>query len=119
MSDDFPRVPPYSIVAEQSVLGGILLDNPSYTTIAGLVNDHDFYREDHQLIFRALKDMAIDNQALDVVTVSEWMRGRFLGEGSAKRSFFDAVGGLAYLGDLAKDTPSSAKIVRHYSLKRQ
>ncbi len=53
------------------------------------------------------------------------MRGRFLGSGSAKRSFFDLIGGLAYLGDLAKDTPSSAnianyaKIVRNYSLKRQ
>jgi len=125
MDDDYPRVPPHSIVAEQSVLGGILLDNPSYITIAGLINDHDFYREDHQLIFRAMKDMAADNQALDVVTVSEWMKGRFLGENSAKRSFFDVIGGLAYLGDLAKDTPSSANIahyaniVRNYALKRQ
>ncbi len=125
MNDMSPRIPPHSIAAEQSVLGGILLDNPSYLTIAGLLNDHDFYREDHQLIFRAMKDMAADNQALDVITVSEWMQGRFLDSGIDKRSFFDIIGGLAYLGDLAKDTPSSAnianyaKIVRNYALKRQ
>ncbi len=123
MNDLSPRILPHSIEAEQSVLGGILLDNPSYLTIAALVSDDDFYRQDHQLIFRAMKDMAADQQAIDVLTVSEWMKGR-LDQGS-KRSFFDIIGGLAYLGDLAKDTPSSAniaqyaKIVRTYSLKRQ
>jgi replicative DNA helicase len=127
MNDTSPRILPHSIEAEQSVLGGILLDPPSYLTIAGLLNDHDFYRDDHQLIFRAMKDMAEDRQAIDVVTVSEWMKGRFLNAdcASAKRSFFDIIGGLAYLGDLAKDTPSSAniahyaKIVRNYALKRK
>jgi replicative DNA helicase len=125
MNDISLRIPPHSIEAEQSVLGGILLDNPSYLSIAGLLNDDDFYREDHQLIFRAMKDMASDQQALDVLTVSEWMKGRFLDRGSDKRSFFDVIGGLAYLGDLAKDTPSSAniagyaKIVRTYALKRK
>ncbi len=127
MNDMSPRIPPHSIEAEQSVLGGILLDNPSYLTIAGLLNDDDFYRQDHQLIFRAMKDMAADQQAIDVLTVSEWVKGRFLNAdcASAKRSFFDVIGGLAYLGDLAKDTPSSANIagyaaiVRTYSLKRQ
>ncbi len=127
MNDYSLRILPHSIEAEQSVLGGILLDNPSYLTIAGLLNDDDFYRQDHQLIFRAMKDMANDQQAIDVLTVSEWMKGRFLNAdcASAKRSFFDIIGGLAYLGDLAKDTPSSANIagyatiVRTYSLKRQ
>ena len=123
MNDMSPRIPPHSIEAEQSVIGGILLDNPSYLTIAGLLHDDDFYRHDHQLIFRAMKDMAADQQAIDVLTVSEWMKGR-LDQGS-KRSFFDIIGGLAYLGDLAKDTPSSANIagyaaiVRTYSLKRK
>jgi len=125
MDDLFLHVLPHSIEAEQSVLGGILLDNPSYLAIAGLLNDADFYRHDHQLIFRAMKDMASEQRPIDVVTVSEWMKGRFLDQGSDKRSFFDMIGGLAYLGDLAKDTPSSANIahyaktVRTYSLKRQ
>jgi len=125
MNNTSPRILPYSIEAEQSVIGGILLNNPSYLSIAGLLNDDDFYRQDHQLLFRAMKDMAADNQPIDVITVSEWMKGRFLGEGATKRPFFEIIGGLAYLADLAKDTPSSAnianyaKIVRNYSLKRQ
>ncbi len=76
-------------------------------------------------IFRALADMAADNKPIDVVTVSEWMKGRVMDEGYNPCSFLEVIGGLAYLGDLAKDTPSSANIVsyahivRHYSLKRQ
>ncbi len=66
-------------------------------TIASLLNDDDFYRQDHQLIFRAMKDMATDQQAIDVVTVSEWMKGRFVHQGVHKRAFFDIIGGLAYL----------------------
>lgn len=102
------------------------MDNASYLTIAGLLSDHDFYRHDHQLIFCAMHDMATDNKPLDVLTVSEWMKGRFINPQNShdQRTFFDEIGGLAYLGDLAKDTPSSAnvlayaKIVRNYSLKR-
>ena len=124
MDNELSRIPPHSIEAEQSVLGGILLDNSAYLKIAGLLRDEDFYRQDHQLIFRAISDMANNNQPLDVVTVSEWMKGRFVTSGYHKQAFFDIVGGLAYLGDLAKDTPSAANIVsyanmvRNYSLKR-
>jgi replicative DNA helicase len=69
--------------------------------------------------------MAADNQPLDVLTVSEWMKGRFIDNGYHKRSFFEVIGGLSYLADLARDTPSSANIVayanivRHYSIRRQ
>jgi replicative DNA helicase len=89
-----------------------------------LLSDTDFYRQDHQLIFRAMAEMAENNQAIDVLTVSEWMKGRFVKRGNQQQSFFDIVGGLAYLGDLAKDTPSAANIaayanmVSNYSLKR-
>ena len=125
MNPDNLRIPPHSIEAEQAVIGGILLDNKAYLRIANLLIDSDFYRDDHQLIYRALADMATDQQPFDVVTVSEWMKGRFLDNGYEKRSFFDIIGGLSYLGDLAKDTPSSANIiayatiVRHYSIRRQ
>jgi replicative DNA helicase len=125
MSVSYPRVPPHSIEAEQSVIGGILLANSAYLKVAGLVSDADFYRDDHQLIFRALSDMAADNKPIDVVTVSEWMKGRVMDNAYDRRSFLEVIGGLAYLGDLAKDTPSSAnivsyaQIVQHYSLKRQ
>ncbi len=125
MSVSYPRIPPHSIEAEQSVLGGIMLENAAYLKVAGLLSDSDFYRNDHQLIFRALADMAADNKPIDVVTVSEWMKGRVMQAGYDNRSFLEVIGGLAYLGDLAKDTPSSANIVsyahivQHYSLKRQ
>ncbi len=126
MNPDDLRIPPHSIEAEQSVIGGILLDNQSYIPIAERLSDTDFYREDHQLIFRSMADMAANNEPIDVLTVSEWMKGRFVNEGKQhQQSFFDVIGGLAYLGDLAKDTPSAANIVAYanmvsnYSLKRQ
>jgi replicative DNA helicase len=125
MSVSYPRIPPHSIEAEQSVIGGVLLENRAYLKIASLVSDSDFYRDDHQLIFRALADMAAENKPIDVITVSEWMKGRIMKTGQQQRSFLDIIGGLAYLGDLAKDTPSSANIlsyahiVRHYAIKRE
>jgi replicative DNA helicase len=108
MMNDSPRMPPYSIDAEQSVVGGILLSNLSYFTIAGFVSDDDFYRQDHPLIFRAMKDSEADNQPIDVVMVSEWMQGRFHYYHGEKRPFFDIIGGVATLANLNKDTPSSA-----------
>lgn len=125
MYDDHLRIPPHSIGAEQSVLGGIMLANSAYLRIADMLTDGDFYRTDHQLIFRALAEMAAEHKPLDVVTVSEWMEGRFIQRGAYKESFSDIIGGLSYLGDLAKDTPSSANItayaaiVRNYSIRRQ
>lgn len=127
MRDDTLRVPPYSIDAEQAVLGGIMLDNSAYLAVADLLHANDFHCFDHQLIFQAIKTMAADNQPLDVVTVSDWAKGRLVNPQypADKRTFFDVIGGLAYLGTLAKDTPSSANIrsyaniVRNYSLKRQ
>ncbi len=91
MSASYPRVPPHSIEAEQSVLGGILLENRAYVKIAGLVSDSDFYRDDHQLIFRALSDMATDNLPIDVVTFSEWMKGRIRKTGYQQQSLLIAL----------------------------
>ncbi len=125
MDNELSRSQPHSIEAEQSVLGGILLDNTAQQKIAGLLRDSDFYRDDHQLIFRAMADMASEHKPIDVLTVSEWMKGRFVTTGHHPRSFFDIIGGLAYLGTLAKDTPSAANIVtyammvRNYALKRE
>ena len=82
------RVPPHSIEAEQSVIGGILLENKAYLRVTDLLTDGDFYRDDHQLIYRALADMAAENKPLDVITVSEWMKGRFINSGTYhQRSF--------------------------------
>ena len=109
------KVPPHSLEAEQSVIGGLMLDNRAWDDIADVINEHDFYRHDHALIFRAIHDLAANDQPYDVVTVSEWI---------GSRNELDSIGGLAYLSILANDTPTAinvkayANIVREYSILR-
>ncbi|PID45665.1 MAG: replicative DNA helicase [Proteobacteria bacterium] len=110
------RIPPHSVDAEQSVLGGLMLDNNAWETIADRVSEEDFYRQDHRLIFRSITELAENNQPLDWITLSEWLK---------QRSELDNAGGSSYLGTLAKDTPSAANIrayadiVREKSILRQ
>lgn len=110
------RVPPHSVEAEQAVLGGLMLDNSRWDDIADRLGESDFYRREHQIIFRALRDLADRGDPLDVVTVSQLLDS----QGQQ-----DQAGGFAYLGTLAKDTPSAANIrayadiVRHRSILRQ
>lgn len=113
---DALRVPPHSIEAEQAVLGGLMLDNSSWDQVADRINEVDFYRFDHRLIFRAAERLASQNQPVDVVTLSEVLE---------RTSDLEQAGGLAYLGVLARDTPSAANIrayadiVRERSILRQ
>jgi replicative DNA helicase len=102
--------PPHSIEAEQSVLGGLMLDNQRWDQVADLVSSEDFYRKDHQLIFRAIGMLCHENQPADVVTVSEHL------EHSGE---LDTAGGLSYLGNLAKNTPSAANIVSYARIVRE
>ena len=93
-----------------------MLNNHSWDQVADQIVERDFYRREHQLIFRAILDLAERNQPFDVITLSEAL---------AAREQLDDAGGLAYLGRLAKDTPSAANIrayagiVREHSVKRQ
>jgi len=110
------RIPPHSLQAEQSVLGGLMLDNMTWDQVADLVIDSDFYRKEHRLIFDAIRTLAEDSYPFDVVTLSEKL---------ADKGVLDECGGLAYLGTLARDTPSAAniksyaEIVRERSVMRQ
>jgi len=110
------KVPPHSIEAEQSVLGGLMLDNSAWDSVAGELTHHDFYRNDHQMIFRMMEKLSQGGEPLDVITLSEALDK--LGE-------LEHAGGLAYLGELAKNTPSVsnvyayANIVRERSVLRQ
>lgn len=99
------KVPPHSIEAEQSVLGGLMLDNSKWDVVADKVVEDDFYRHEHRLIFRVIARLAGEAKPLDVVTLSEELEK--LGE-------LQNAGGLSYLGDLAKNTPSASNI-RAYS----
>ena len=104
------NIPPHSLSAEQSVLGGLMLDNEAWDKIADKVAEDDFYRADHRLIFRAVADLADDNRPFDVVTLSGWL------ESNQK---LEEAGGLAYLGTLAKETPSAANIAAYAEIVRE
>lgn len=110
------KIPPHSIEAEQSVLGGLMLDNNAWDLVADKVAADDFYRHDHRAIFRAINYLAENAQPLDIVTLSEWLK---------QTNQLQDAGGIAYLAILAKDTPSAAnirayaEIVREKSILRQ
>lgn len=104
------KVPPHSIEAEQSVLGGLLLENRAWDKIADIVLEEDFYRQDHRLIFRSIAVLAERDEPLDIITLSEWLKDR---------DELENAGGLAYLGTLAKDTPSAANIKAYAEIVRE
>ena len=104
------RVPPHSLEAERSVLGGLMLDNASWDRVADRIREEDFYRRNHQLIFRAVASLIDGNEPCDVVTVNDWLESH--GE-------VDAAGGLAYLGELAEGTPSSANVAAYCDIVRE
>ena len=104
------KVPPHSIEAEQAVLGGLMLDNNAWERVLDQVSDGDFYRHDHRLIFRAIYKLAERNHPFDVVTLSEQLD---------KEGQLSQTGGLAYLGELAKNTPSVANIKAYAQIIRE
>ncbi|MEY3899181.1 MAG: Replicative helicase [Pseudomonadota bacterium] len=106
---DALRVPPHSIEAEQSVLGGLLLDNTAFDRVIDLVSAADFYRFDHRLIFQQIAKLVAATKPADVITVFESLSS--LGKA-------EEVGGLAYLNALAQNTPSAANIRRYAEIVR-
>ena len=103
------RVPPHSVEAEQSVLGGLLLDNLAWDRAADLLTEGDFYRLEHRLIFGAIGTLVGASKPADVITVFERLRSC----GHA-----EDVGGLAYLNALAQSVPSAANIRRYAEIVR-
>ena len=109
-SVDAIRLPPHSLEAEQSVLGGLLLDNTAWERIADKVDEQDFYRSDHRLVYRHISRLIEASRPADVLTVSESL------ERSAEMA---NAGGLAYLAALAQNTPSAANIKRYAEIVRE
>ncbi|MDN5843963.1 MAG: replicative DNA helicase [Alcaligenaceae bacterium] len=107
---DYLRVPPHSIEAEQSVLGGLLLDNSAFDRIADVLVDDDFYRFDHRLIWQHITRLVGLSRPADVITVHESLNT----SGKA-----DEAGGLPYLNALAHNTPSAANIRRYAEIVRE
>src|SRR5690554_4800033 len=104
------KVPPHSVEAEQSVLGGLVLDNNAWERISDQLIERDFYRQDHRLIYRAIFTLAERNEPFDVITLSEFLEQ----EGTLTQA-----GGLAYLGELAANTPSVANIDAYAKIVRE
>src|SRR6202789_2577006 len=109
-SGDGIRLPPHSIEAEQSVLGGLMLDAAAWDQIADRVTAEDFYRNDHRLIFEAVAVLIERNQPCDAVTLSGHLESQGL---------LEQVGGLSYLGSLARDTPTTANIRAYADIVRE
>lgn len=104
------KVPPHSIQAEQAVLGGLMLDNSAWDHVADRVSEQDFYRRDHRIIFRAVQSLAEQGKPFDVITLSEQLE---------RTHELEETGGLAYLGMLAKNTPSAANIKAYADIVRE
>ena len=104
------RVPPHSIEAEQSVLGGLLLDNSAFEKITDVLSEADFYRYDHRLIWQHISRLVNLSRPADVITVNESLS-------SVGKT--EEIGGLAYLNALAHNTPSAANIRRYAEIVRE
>jgi replicative DNA helicase len=105
-----PKQPPHSIEAEQSVLGGLMLDNRAFYDLADRLHATDFYRADHQLIYRAIGELISASKPCDFVTLSEHLRNQ---------GRLDEAGGIAYLGSLAVDTYSVSNLLHYADIVRE
>lgn len=102
------RVPPQAVDAEAAVLGGCMLDPKAYQRVADLLTDEDFYRREHQLIFRAIADLDAAGKPFDAVTLGDWFAEQGMAETVAP----------GYLIGIARDTPSAANIVAYADIVR-
>ncbi len=115
--DDFPEESkladtlsmPHSLEAEQSVLGGLMLDNSRFDAVAEFVSDEDFYQDSHRQIFKVMAELADEGKPLDVVTLSEVL---------SRHGELERIGGIAYLAEMAQHTPSAANIVAYAKIVR-
>jgi len=100
-----PKVPPQSLEAEQSVLGGILLENEALAKVLEIMAASDFYKEAHRLIFERMLDLYERNAPIDMVTLLDEIE---------KHGEVDRIGGSAYLAEIVDQVPTAANI-RHYA----
>ena len=104
------RIPPHSIEAESSVLGGLLLDNGAWDRVGDVLIDSDFYRYEHRLVYAAVGKLVGESKPADVITVHEELQRQGKGE---------EIGGLAYLNALAQYVPSAGNIRRYAEIVRE
>ena len=104
------RVPPQNLEAEQSVLGAILLENEAINQALEVLSSEDFYRESHREIFRAMAELSDRSQPVDAITLTDLLKGR---------GRLEAVGGPAYIAELAAGVPTAANIAHYARIVRE
>lgn len=104
------KIPPHSMEAEQSVLGSMLIAPDTWDKVAEIIVEEDFYNRSHQTIFRAIIRLLAISKPVDLITVSEELENH---------NELEEAGGFAYLGELAKNTPSSANVVAYSEIIRE
>ncbi|AKE62318.1 DNA helicase (plasmid) [Citrobacter amalonaticus Y19] len=106
------KTPPQSIEAEQSVLGGLMLDNQRWDDVAEIISEQDFSSRPHRSIFSAMRSLVANQFPIDLITLAEHIEN----EGEGK---LDSLGGFAYLAELSKNTPSAANIIAYAQIVRE
>tara|TARA_B100000674_G_scaffold499413_1_gene545174 strand:- start:464 stop:1828 length:1365 start_codon:yes stop_codon:yes gene_type:complete len=109
-AEDELKIPPHSIDAEQSVLGGLMLQNEAWETISDIIDSTDFYRAAHSKIYSAIQNLSLEDNPFDVITLGEWLDNR---------QELEKVGGMGYLSNLVQNTPSAANIDAYARVVRQ
>jgi replicative DNA helicase len=109
-TNDPLRMPPHSLEAEQAVIGGLMLDNNAWQLVEDKVAEEDFYRRDHRIVFKAIKEVFAKDSPADVLTISDHLKTS--GE-------LANIGGEVYLFELAKNTPSAANIGAYANIVRE
>ncbi|CAA3706719.1 replicative DNA helicase [Candidatus Portiera aleyrodidarum] len=104
------NIPPHSLEAEQSILGGLMLDNEAWNKISEIIINEDFYSIKHKYIFDAIKDIAEKNNIIDIVTVAESLE---------KKNNLEKIGGISYLAELSRNTHSIKNIVAYADIVRE
>ncbi|VAX76861.1 replicative DNA helicase [Buchnera aphidicola] len=104
------KIPPHSLEAEQSVLGGLMLDNQQWDTISEYIIPEDFYSRQHQLIFYEMKNLIEKGSPIDLITLSESLE---------QKGELNNVGRFAYLAKISKNTPSITNIIAYAEIIRE
>lgn len=104
------KLPPHSLEAEQSVLGGLMIDNERWDNVSERVTAEDFYSRPHRTIFSQMQRLLELGKPIDLITLSEALE---------QNAELDSVGGFAYLAELSKNTPSAANINAYADIVRE
>ncbi|CAL1329425.1 replicative DNA helicase [Candidatus Providencia siddallii] len=104
------KLPPHSIEAEQSILGGIMIDNDRWDTVSDRITQSDFFIKSHKIIFSQMKILLEQNKPIDLITLSESLE---------QQGKLDIVGGFSYLAELSKNTPSTVNINAYADIVRE